>query len=191
MAKPKAPAVALCPNPECQTPILLDHPYTWCFVCGKPLPDDVKDKLLALQKEKAGASDNFTFTSDVKVDPSVYRSRFVKSGQSKVATPAILIGALGIFISSFSASAGRGYGIAGVTIGLANVFCGVWYKAEPSSVPMLAIGVSLVSLVAWIMADLLSVANPGPMAVLGVLAFLLLAIYAFWLAIKLRTKPLS
>ena len=107
-------------------------------------------------------------------------------GQTRIATPVMLVGASCALISSFSASSGKLYGIAGVVIGLANIGSGVWYIKSPSHFSMASVGVGLIALIIWVMPDLLSGPSPGGMAVLGVLAFLGYALYAFWFANKLK-----
>jgi hypothetical protein len=50
MPQTQARAISNCPNPKCNKPIPIDHPYTWCGECGVPLPEDIKAQIPRLEK---------------------------------------------------------------------------------------------------------------------------------------------
>lgn len=49
MSNVQSQVIANCPNPKCGKPIYLDHSFSWCGKCGKPLPENVVARLPRIQ----------------------------------------------------------------------------------------------------------------------------------------------
>src|SRR5688500_17649572 len=56
MAEAPSERIANCPNPDCKSPILSNHPNPWCTECGERLPEDIQLRLSRVQETRTRAA---------------------------------------------------------------------------------------------------------------------------------------
>src|SRR5215212_7976632 len=56
LAEAPSERIANCPNPDCKSPILSNHPYPWCAECGERFPEDIQARLSRVQETRTKAA---------------------------------------------------------------------------------------------------------------------------------------
>ncbi len=78
------PPIAYCPNPSCNQPIWVSHPYTWCKDCGQALPEQITSRLFHLPGARTNILPGTTrplesMSTDEKIAHLIERLQIVES----------------------------------------------------------------------------------------------------------------